>query len=64
MTGNLLTFDAILDDITAATHTISTGRKARLAVKLLRHGDMEINLSDAGVPAGTDDVKVKLVSLA
>ena len=63
MAGDLLAFDAILDDITTATHTISTGREARLAVELLGHGDMEINLSDAGVPAGTDDIKVKLVSL-
>jgi len=64
MAGDYPTVDIIFDDVATATFAVRAGRKAGLPAELLRHGDVEGDSPDISIPAGTDDIKVKLIAAA
>ena len=64
MAGNYPTVDMIFDDVTAATFAVRAGREAGLLTELFGHSDAEGSFLDIGIPAGTDDIKVKLIATA
>ena len=64
MAGDYPTVDIVFDDVTAATFAVRAGREAGFPAELFGHSDAEGSFLDIGIPAGTDDIKVKLIAVA